>query len=100
MSVAIRSAPEVTFVSVGVTARREGTVTLSLDVPAGTKLVGLGTDGPDGSAWGRAMPVDHARRHHGRNGGALLAFASTSAEVDHFDIAVRAPASLELALYL
>ena len=99
VDVAIRSAPEPTFVSMAVTGR-ERTVTLQLDVPAGTKVVGLGVDGANGAAWGRAMPVRHARDQHLGRGGALVAWDGTSADEDHVMLSVHAPATIELALHL
>ena len=99
VAIAIRSAPEPTFVTIAVTGR-ERRVTLPLDVPAGTQVVGLGVDGASGAAWGRAMPVRHARDHYISRGGALVLRDGTSADEDHLVLSVHAPATIELALHL
>ena len=99
VAVAIRSAPEPTFVTVVVTGR-EREITLSLDVPADTKVVGLGTDGIDGRAWSRPLPHGPARDQHLNKGGSLLEWTGTTAEQDHITISVSVPSTIEIALYL
>lgn len=100
VTVAIRSAPEPTFVTLEVATGREQTVVVPLDVPAGTRVVGLGSDGPEGRAWGRALPRAAARDRQRGHGGAVLAWDGTSADEDHLTLTATAPATIELALYL
>jgi hypothetical protein len=97
VDVAVRSAPEATFLTIDVTGRSG---VIAVDVPAGTKIVGLGVDGADGRVWGRALPAQPARGHHVSNGGSLLEWVSESAGQDHVTIEVAAPARLEIALHL
>jgi hypothetical protein len=97
VDVAVRSAPEATFLTIEVTGRRG---VIALDVPVGTKIVGLGVDGADGRAWGRALPAKPARDRHASSGGSLLEWESASAGQGHVTIEVSAPAKLEIALYL
>ena len=99
VTVELHSAPETSFVKIAI-GGREGTQGISIDVPAGTKVVGLGVDGVDGAVWGRAMPVDHAQHRQGSIGGSALTWSSTSAEQDHLWLRLNVPATVELALYL
>lgn len=98
VALTIGSAPEPTFLTIDIVGR--GTGTIALDVPSGTKIVGLGVDGVGGQAWGRAQPVANARSQLLANGGALLAWQSTSADQDHLRIDVSQPSRVELALHL
>jgi hypothetical protein len=96
VEVAVRSAPEATFVTIDVTGK---TGAIALDVPAGTRIVGLGVDGPDGRVWGRALPAKAAHAQLAANGGSLLVWNSDSAGQGHVTITVAAPAKLEVALH-
>jgi hypothetical protein len=97
VAVAIHSAPEVTFVTIAVTGR-DREVELPIDVPIGTKIIGLGADAPEGRVWGRPMRVESARERQANNGGAVLRWRSASADHDHMTIRVNVPATVELAL--
>jgi hypothetical protein len=98
VGVAIQSAPDVTFVTLALTGR-EQTIELAIDVPVGTKAVGLGFDGVERRAWGRAMPRSYAVDHH-RGGGALLVLDDKSTEQEHLTLHVTVPATIEIALRL
>lgn len=96
VAIAIRSAPEATFVSITITGRAQ-TIALPIDVPSGTRVVGLGVAD---TVWGRAMPVDAARDRFRRGEGAFLSYSSTSADEDHLKLVVNVPSTIELALHL
>jgi hypothetical protein len=97
VGVAIRAAPEVTFVTISLTGREQA-VTVDLEVPSGTKVVGLGFDGVEARAWGRALPRAQAAERH--RGGALLVADGHSFDHDHLTLHVTTPAIVELALHL
>jgi hypothetical protein len=94
VGIEIRSAPEVTFVTIDV-GGREREATIPLDVPVGTKLVGLGIDSSAGRAWGRPM-----QRSRVGSQGSVMKWDSTSAEQDHYSIHVNGPGTIEVALFL
>lgn len=97
VGVAIHSAPDVTFVTLALTGR-EQEIQLDIDVPTGTKAVGLGFEGEARSAWGRPMPRANAVDHH--RGGALLVRDAESADQEHLTLYVTVPSTVELALRL
>jgi hypothetical protein len=97
VDIAVHAAPEATFVTIDVTGKRG---VIGLDVPVGTRIIGLGVDGVDGRAWGRALPTRHAREQHVSKGGSLLEWDSESAGQGHVTIEVIAPATVEVALHL
>lgn len=74
---------------------------LSIDVPAGTRVVGLGVEADGERSWSAARPVREAHAAFERErGAALLAWESTSAGQDHLRVWLPVPARLELALEL
>ena len=98
VGVAIRSAPEVSFVTLAVTGR-EQEVLVDIEVPIGTKVVGLGFEGQDKRAWGRAMPRTNAA-DFSRRGGALLVGDDADAQHEYLTLHVIVPSTIELALHL
>ena len=98
VGVAIRSAPDVTFVTLALTGR-EQEVQVDIEVPVGSKVVGLGFDGADKRAWGRALPRSNAIDRY-RSGGALLVADDRSADEELLTLYVNVPATVELALHL
>jgi hypothetical protein len=97
VGVAIQAAPDVTFVTLALTGR-EQEIQLDIDVPSGTKAVGLGFEGESRSAWGRPMPRANAVDRH--RGGALLVRDDESADQEHLTLHVTVPSTVELALRL
>ncbi|MDQ3335258.1 MAG: AgmX/PglI C-terminal domain-containing protein [Myxococcota bacterium] len=97
VGVAIHAAPDVTFVTLAVTGR-EQEIQLDIDVPIGTKAVGLGFEGVERSAWGRPMPRANAVDRH--RSGALLVRDSASADRENLTLHVTVPATVEIALRL
>ena len=96
VAVAIHSAPDTTFITLSVTGR-EQTITLPIDVPEGTHIVGLGVAD---TVWGRPMPVENARDRFRRGEGALLSHDSASAGQDHVRLVFTVPTTIEIALHL
>lgn len=93
VAVAIHAAPEPTFVVLDAVGK-DGTITL--DVPAGTQIVGLGVDSATARVWGRPHAPAPARLLHDANGGALVAWETE----ERVTIALHPPATIELALHL
>lgn len=98
VGVALRSAPEATFVTLAL-AGREQEIQVDLEVPAGTKVIGLGFAGADKSVWGRAMLRANAADFSHR-GGALLVADDEDANHEYLTLHVRVPSTVELALHL
>ncbi len=101
VSIDLRSAPEVSWITVEVSARRAQEVEVPIDLPVGTRVVGMMINRDGGSVWATAMAEDDARAAaRAAFQPALLAWASTTAGVDHLTLRVHGPATVELAIEL
>lgn len=91
----------VSWITIEVAARRCGQVVLPIDVPAGTRIVGMSVSSRGVRAWSAARPREVARADFRREfGAALLAWESTSADQDHLRIELDDSARVELAVEL
>ena len=73
---------------------------LTVDLPAGTRVVGMEVASDGVRSWSAARPVREARAAAGRARRALLEWESTSADQDHLRLVIPMPARLDLALEL
>ena len=95
VAVAIHGAPETTWVTLSLTGR-EQTSRVSIDVPSGTRVFGLGVATQHASAWGRPQPAYDA--HPG--GGAALSWQRADDTHDHLVLAVNIPSTIDIAMQL
>ncbi|MBL0216226.1 MAG: AgmX/PglI C-terminal domain-containing protein [Myxococcales bacterium] len=94
-------AEAVSWITIEVTARACGQVVLPLDVPAGTRVVGMAVTTRGERAWSAARPRQAAvDAFRGVRGAALLGWESTSADQDHLRIELDDTARVELAVEL
>ena len=95
-------AKAVSWVTIEVKVRRRfdrGVV--PVDLPAGSRIVGMAVTTPDQRSWSAALPKDEALAAFGREpDGALLTWQGTSADQDHIEIIVAESARIELAVEL
>jgi hypothetical protein len=72
-----------------------------VDLPAGSRIVGMAVTTPDARTWSAALPKEEAIAAFGREpDGALLTWQGTSADQDHVSIVVAESARIELAVEL
>lgn len=101
VSIDLRSAPEVSWITLEVTARRAQPVEVPIDLPVGARVVGMMLRRDGGSVWATAMAEDDARATaRVAMQPALLAWESMTAGIDHLTLRVQAPATVELAVEL
>lgn len=101
VSIDLRSAPEVSWIALEVTARRAQPVEVPIDLPVGARVVGMMIRRDGDSIWATAMAEADARAEARTvMQPALLAWASTTAGVDHLTLRVEGPARVDLAVEL
>ncbi len=94
-------AEAVSWITIEVTARACGQVVLPVDVPAGTRVVGMAVTTRGERAWSAARPRQAAvDAYRSVRGAALLGWESTSADQDHLRIELDDNARIELAVEL
>ncbi len=100
VALAIHAAPEPSWLTIAVTGRDRPFV-LSIDVPDGTRVIGLAVANGQAAAWGRPLPVDRARdRFRTTNGSALVEWTSKSADEEHLTVRLDQASTIEIALEL
>ena len=91
----------VSWVTVEVKVRRFVRGVVPIDLPAGTRIVGMAVTTPDERSWSTALPKQEAVESFGREpDGALLTWQGTSPGQDHLSILVAERARIELAVEL
>lgn len=94
-------AKAVSWVTLEVTLPRFDTAVVPIDVPAGSRVVGMAITTLDRRAWSSAVRQDAATRAFSRRPeGAVLTWGSTSAGQDHLEIRIARSARIELAIEL
>ena len=94
-------ARSVSWVTIEVKVRRFSTGEVPIDLPAGSRIVGMAVTTPDERSWGAAQPKQEAIEAFNREpDGALLTWKGTSAGQDHLSIVVAESARIELAVEL
>jgi len=94
-------AKAVSWVTIEVKLPRFSFGVVPMDLPAGTRIVGMAVTTQDEKAWSQALAKDDAvRAYHRESDGALLTWESTSAGQDHISIVVGESARVELAVEL
>jgi len=101
----VRSAPQVSWITIELGARHrrrfmraEG---VPLEVPAGTRIVGmLVRDRDGGSTWATPQPAFDVEAARPVRGDLMLAWVGTSGGQEHTVLRVTAPATVELAVEL
>jgi len=91
----------VSWLTLEVRVQRFDTAIVPVDVPAGSRIVGMSIATVDRQAWSSAIRQDAATRaFSSRPKGAVLTWDSTSAGQDHLEIRVAESARIELAIEL
>ena len=91
----------VSWVTIEVKVRRFDRGVVPVDLPAGSRIVGMAITTPDERSWSAALPRQEAVQAFDREpDGALLTWQGTSAEQDHLSIVVAESARIELAVEL
>ena len=91
----------VSWVTIEVKVPRFAHGEIPIDLPAGTRIVGMAMITPDEQLWSAALPKQEAIEAFGREpDGALLTWQGTSVDQDHLSIIVAESARIELAIEL
>jgi hypothetical protein len=88
---------DVLWVSLRIVTRRfpGDDAILPIDVPAGTRILGMQLETDDAVVWGEALEPDHATTRYAQSSQpALLAWQSTTSDIDHLELRVQSVAEV------
>ena len=98
VALAIHSAPETTWLTITMSGGRRDRV-IELDVPEGTRVLGMGVANDVANAWGQPLPIGDARERI-NDGAAFLKWDGASVGQEHLIITLDRPSTVDLALQL